>query len=126
MGINGNLVLFINAHRSPLLPMMSEKAQSLSPTGAPSSTGGSWKKILPKPGAMTEEVCNSEPMAQKFEPVNSNNSSFQMFSDVFSTLFFGVQKTYKTHQKPSKTIKNHQKPSKTTLLRETPMGFFSR
>ena len=112
------LVLFINAHRSPLLLMMSEKAQLLSPTGAPSSTGGSWTKNPAEPGAMTEEVCTSE-------PVNSNNSSVQMFSDVFSTLFWAT-KTIKNHQKPSKTIKNHQKPSKSTLLRETPMGFFSR
>ena len=123
------LVLFINAHRSLLLHMNDVCKSSVAKSDwCPIFD---WWILLPKPGAMTEEVCTSEPwIAQKFEPVNSNNSSVQMFSDVFSTLFLGYKnhqkpsRTIKNHQKPSKTYKNHQKPSKSTLLRETSMGFF--
>ena len=109
------LVLFINAHRSLLLHMNDVCKSSVAKSDwCPIFD---WWILLPKPGAMTEEVCTSEPwIAQKFEPVNSNNSSVQMFSDVFSTLFLG----YKNHQKPSKTIKNHQKPSRTIKNHQKP------
>ena len=112
------LVLFINAHRSLLLHMNDVCKSSVAKSDwCPIFD---WWILLPKPGAMTEEVCTSEPW-NRAEIWASKQQQLKR-PDVFRCFqhtFFGVQKpskTIKNHQEPSKTIKNHQKPSKTIKI----------